>query len=309
MRGRSAARWPSVRTERLRSANDRSARSAGVRKRRCGAVLRLPRAAWVVEIRRSPSEASVPVVTLVGPVAATVRLEHTGHAQRREIFRLLVAEFSRHLQADRRAVSAINRLAIHLVTEQRLGMHGARHVDRLVIVVCAFDFDESRVGIGADQSEEVADTRTAEAADRVPTFDADMPRILRDVSQVLYLLDLVLTRMLDRASDGQRPIFQVDAGIILVITVVRKIVEWHYVSIREGGCQARAAEEYAGGPIREAQASVKDPLAHRHRREAAGQHERRELQDLAARLAAKLFCRHRGGSFRNLQVVDPPTRS
>src|ERR1019366_6732485 len=95
------------------------------------------------------SESAVPAIALVFPVAALVGLQHVGHADGVEILRLLVADLGRHLQPQWGAVSAVERLAIHFVTEQRLGMQHGLHVDRFVISIRTFGLEKTRAGIGA----------------------------------------------------------------------------------------------------------------------------------------------------------------
>src|ERR1019366_2683421 len=105
------------------------------------------------------SEAAVPVIALVFPVAALVSSQHVGHSDGVEIFRLLVAEFGGHLQPERGAVSAVERLAIHFVTEQRLGMEHRFHVNRFVVSIHAFGLEKAGAGIGADRSQKIGGPR------------------------------------------------------------------------------------------------------------------------------------------------------
>src|SRR5215510_6958934 len=84
----------------------------------------------------APSQAPEPAVTLVAPVRSA-RTEYVRDRQRGEVLRLLVPELRGHLQSQGRAVAAIERPVVHLVTEQRLRVPRGRHVDRLVVVIRA----------------------------------------------------------------------------------------------------------------------------------------------------------------------------
>src|SRR5580704_11370178 len=114
-----------------------------------------PALAWFSSLRLPPSQASEPAIALIFPISRLARLEHAGDAQRLEILRLLVAELGRHLEPQRSAMLAIERLPVHLITEERLRMQGRLHIDRLVIIVGAFDLNETRFRVGAHMGQEV----------------------------------------------------------------------------------------------------------------------------------------------------------
>src|SRR5260370_21177299 len=107
------------------------------------------------------SQPSVPAVALVAPVTA-LRRQDIGDCDRHHVLRLFVSELRRQLQSQRGAVPAIERPVVHLVAEQRLRLSRCRHVQPLVIVVCAGHRDESRARIGADEIEKIAEPRSAE---------------------------------------------------------------------------------------------------------------------------------------------------
>src|SRR5262245_7330665 len=94
---------------------------------------------WLVVARRNPrrrecarplSMARIPVVTALGPV---VRRATVSEADRPDAFDILDAVLYRDDQSQRRAVRSRQWHAIHLVTEQRLRMQRALHVQSDVI--------------------------------------------------------------------------------------------------------------------------------------------------------------------------------
>src|SRR5258708_20783217 len=131
-------------------------------------------------------------VPLIFPIADL--LHYMAHFEVRDLLCLLVAVLGRDAQTQRSAVLAGQRLAVHFVTEQRLRVHRGSHVERLVIVVRAFDAHEARVRVGANRLEEVGEAHTTEVANHVPPFHADMPRVLPDLRQGLNLCQSVVSR-------------------------------------------------------------------------------------------------------------------
>src|SRR5687768_1927889 len=103
-----------------------------------------PRDARVVP---TSSQASVPAVALVHPVAA-LGSQHITHPQADDVLGLLVTKLGWKNEAQRRAMLARQRPAVHLVAHQRLRMTGRRHVERLVVVVGAGDLDKASHGSG-----------------------------------------------------------------------------------------------------------------------------------------------------------------
>ena len=116
-----------------------------------------------------------------GRPSSSARAELVDDAERHEVFRLLVPEGGRDLQAQRRAVAAIERACRTSRSRAASAGGGPWRVDRLVVVVGAADRDIARGGVRADQIEEVAQPGAAETADDVPAFDADVTRVLRDL--------------------------------------------------------------------------------------------------------------------------------
>src|SRR3954466_12232619 len=107
---RARQRWP----------NAPYAPPRGVRKRRewflpCP---QLRQCADPVRMIRSPSESTMPGITLIFPITTAIGLKDVGHAQCGEIFSLLVSKLGRHLQSQRRAMASVERLAVHLIAKQ-----------------------------------------------------------------------------------------------------------------------------------------------------------------------------------------------
>ncbi len=92
-------------------------------------------------------------VALIFPVARP--FQYMAHFEVGEILCLLVANLRGNAQTQRSAVFVRQRLAVHFVAEQRLRMHGGRHVERLVIVIRTFDGHEAGGRISADHLEEI----------------------------------------------------------------------------------------------------------------------------------------------------------
>src|SRR4249920_616056 len=82
-------------------------------------------------------EAVEPVIAHVLPVAAA--LQDVGDREAGDVLRRLVANLGREAQPQRRAMLAGEWRVVHLVARQRLRMERRRHVERLVVVVGAFE--------------------------------------------------------------------------------------------------------------------------------------------------------------------------
>ncbi len=162
-------------------------------------------------------------VALIFPVARP--FQYMAHFEVGEILCLLVANLRGNAQTQRSAVFARQRLAVHFVAEQRLRMHGGRHVERLVIVICAFDGHEAGGRISADHLEEIGEARAAEPANHVPSLDANMPCVLRTLGQGLNLRESVLSRLLYRARHRESPLVEIHLGVIDVVVVNRELIE------------------------------------------------------------------------------------
>ena len=77
------------------------------------------------------------------------------------------------------------RLAVHFVAQHRLRMQSRLHVKRLVIIVGALHVNEAGRRIGANHLQEIGKTHATEVADYVPTFHANVSRVLVELRQSL----------------------------------------------------------------------------------------------------------------------------
>src|SRR4051812_30420940 len=130
-------------------------------------------------------------------------------------------------------MSAIERLAVHLVTEQRLLLQKGRHIEGFVIIVSTLDFHVSRRCVCADELQEVADAGASEVANRVPTFNAHVTRVLHYLRKRLDLCQVELAGSLYEAFHRQTPTFKIDFWIDDVVPVVGEFCEGNYVGIFE----------------------------------------------------------------------------
>src|SRR5437879_7393746 len=142
-----------------------------------------------------------------------------GHFKVSEILSLFVTNLGRNAQPQRRSMFAGEGLAVHLVAEQGLGMRGRRHIQRLVIVVRAFDGNKTRSRICANNLQKVREADTAEMANYVPSFHTDVPSVLRDFAQSLNLRQPVVSWFLHSSVHSQRPLVEIDSWVIHVVAV------------------------------------------------------------------------------------------
>src|SRR6185437_7018006 len=126
------------------------------------------------------SGASEPVVALVDPIAARIRV---GDEHLDDVLGILVTELGRHAQLHREAVFRGQPLAVVREREECLRMQRGRHVDAFVVIVRAFEADVLRAGVRADAPQKITERRAAPAADRAPPFHADVPGDLLGMRQ------------------------------------------------------------------------------------------------------------------------------
>src|SRR5215203_7511113 len=87
---------------------------------------------------RIRSDAGVPLITVVFPVAAVAASdggEALDQLDSHHVLRMLVSELALDAQSNRRAVGDRQVLAVEPVCEDRLRMHCIVHVDALVVVL------------------------------------------------------------------------------------------------------------------------------------------------------------------------------
>ena len=163
-------------------------------------------------------------------------------------------------------------------------MQRRRHVDGLVIIVRAFDFEKVRTRVRSHQLQEVGDTRAAKRADHVPALHADMARILAELRQRLNLGQRVFARMLHVAFDRQRPLLQIHLGVENVVAVVGELFERHNFGIRKCLGEMLRTKRRAGGPIAEANSFLNQTVPQLRDRERSQDGDGSKLEQLAATL-------------------------
>src|SRR5215472_6526662 len=92
-------------------------------------------------------------VALILPV--TDLLEDMRHFEVSQILRLFIANFGWNLQPQGSSMFPGQRPVVHLIAQKCLRMQRGSHVERFVIVICAFNYDEPCSRVGTDHLEEV----------------------------------------------------------------------------------------------------------------------------------------------------------
>src|SRR4029077_16083977 len=162
-------------------------------------------------------------IALVFPIADL--LQNVGHFQIGKILRLFVSNFGGNLQPQRRTMLPSQRLVIHLVAKQSLGMQRRGHVERLVVIVGAFNVDKARSSVGSNRSQEIRKPRAAKAADYIPTFHTNMSRIVLDFRQSLDLPQPIVPWFLYGSANGECPLIKVHTGVIDVVVIYIKLFD------------------------------------------------------------------------------------
>ena len=135
-------------------------------------------------------------------------------------------------------------------------MHGGGYVQRLVVVIRAFDGHEAGGGVGVNHLEEVGEAHTTEPANHVPSLHANMPCILRELGQSLNLRESVISRLLHRTCHRQSPLIEINFGVIDVVVVDGKFVERSEGGIAKRGRQMAGTEQPCRSPIAEAKTGL-----------------------------------------------------
>src|SRR5450631_4871131 len=239
-------------------------------------------APWPARCRRYKiSQAVERRIPLIFPVPNL--LQNIRHLQVRQVLRLLVANFRRHIQPQWRPVLARERLIVHLIADQSLRMQRRRHVQRLVIIVRASYDQESRRGVGADHVQKIRQPRAAEAPNHIPPFNANMASILPHPRQGLNLRQFVLAGPLHRATHRQGPVFKNYSRILHVISVDREFLERRHLSIRKSRSQMTAPIQTCRCPIAEPQPLLQQRLLKTWNGKRPQSQHRHDLQQFPAR--------------------------
>src|SRR5690349_15473955 len=142
------------------------------------------------------SRTAVPVIALIFPIAARIVV---GHENRRDMPRVLEAQFGRYTQLERVAVLRRQRVAAEVECELGLRMQRGGHVEARVIVIRAFEADIASARVGADALQEGAKRHATPFADRAPAFNTDMPRNLRGLRQAAQTCEIPVALVGDEA--------------------------------------------------------------------------------------------------------------
>src|SRR5271157_2502191 len=137
-------------------------------------------------------------------------------------------------------------------------MHGGGHVQRLVVVIRAFDGHEAGRRVSANHLEEIGEAHTAEPANYVPSLHANMPCVLRELGQSLNLRESVIARLLYLTSHRESPLVEINSGVIDVVVVDGKLVERSEGGIGKRGRQMAGTEQPCRSPIAEAKTGLEE---------------------------------------------------
>src|SRR5712691_1829448 len=137
-------------------------------------------------------------------------------------------------------------------------MHGRGHIQRLVIVIRTLDGDKASRRVRSDHLQEIRKTYAAKAADHVPTFYADVTRVLPNLGQRLKLRQRVLSRLLHRAANRKCPPVKVNLWIVYVVVVDGKLAEGSEFGIGKGGREMTRTKELRGSPVTEAKPGLEE---------------------------------------------------
>ena len=173
------------------------------------------------------------------------------------------------------------RLIVHFITEQGLRVQGRRHIQRFVVIIRALDVDKTRRGIGPNHLQEIRKPRSAEAADDIPAFHANVPGVLthfgRDWNCASLYSPGFCTAPVRSAS-----IVEVNARIFDVVTVDGEFLERGDFGVREGGRQMPGAKQLGGYPIAESQSGFKQRFLKFGDGESSDRKHRSQFQQFAA---------------------------
>src|SRR5580693_1930137 len=97
-------------------------------------------------------------------------------------------------------------------------------------------------------------------ADYVPTFDANMPRVLVKRGQSSNLSKCVVPRFLHIARDGEIPSVEINARVGDVVTVNWKLIKGSELRVRKRRCQVACAKHPCRRPVAETEAGFQKRL-------------------------------------------------
>src|SRR6516164_4056355 len=170
------------------------------------------------------SHSGEPTVSAIFPKPAR---EAVGHEYRRDPFRVLEPELGRDAKLQRIAVARRQDLVGNLEGEKGLRVQRRRHVDAGVVSVGALKADIFRRQVRADALQEGPERDTGPLADHAPAFDANVPRHLRLLWQLIELWQRPRRPAADQAGQIELVVRAVDLGDLALteIGVVTKVLD------------------------------------------------------------------------------------
>jgi hypothetical protein len=158
-------------------------------------------------------------------------------------FRILEAELGRDAKLERIAVAPRQDLVGNLEGEKGLRVQRRRHVDAGVISVGALEADIFRRQVRADALQEGPQRDAGPFADHAPAFDANVPRHLRLLRELIEVLQRPSGPVVDQAGQVELVARAVDLGDLVLpeIGVVTKVL--HGLAFRVGRHQPAGIED------------------------------------------------------------------
>src|SRR6266481_6436548 len=195
---------------------------------------------------RDNSHPGEPIVSAVFPKPPG---KAVGHEYRRDPLRILEPELGRNAQLERIAVARRQDLVGNLEGEKGLRVQRRRHVDAGVISVGALEADIFRGQVRADALQEGSERDPGPFADHAPAFDANVPRHLRLLRQLVEFWQRPRSSAIDQAGQIELVASTVDLGdfILPEIGVVTKVLDRLAFRIRRH--QALGIEDRSLGAV------------------------------------------------------------
>src|SRR5258708_23732546 len=173
---------------------------------------------------RDNSHPGEPIVSAVFPKPPG---KPVGHEYRRDPLRILEPELGRNAQLERIAVARRQDLVGNLEGEKGLRVQRRRHVDAGVISVGALEADIFRGQVRADALHGGSERDPGPFADHAPASDANVPRYLRFLRQLVELWQRPRRPAVDQPRQIELVARAVDLGDLALaeIGVVTKVLD------------------------------------------------------------------------------------
>src|SRR5258707_366780 len=175
--------------------------------------------------------------------------EAVGHEYRRDPFRILESELGRDAQLERIAVARRQDLVGNLESEKGLRVQRGCHIDAGVISVGALEADIFRRQVRANALQESPEWDSGPFADHAPAFDANVPRYLRFLRQLVELWQRPRRPAVDQPRQIELVARAVDLGDLALaeIGVVTKVLD--RLAFRVGRHQPPGIEDQGLGAV------------------------------------------------------------